>query len=78
MHTKTKELLLEALVDIELRKEDFDLHSLRSGGVTLAANKREKDRLFKRHGTRKSENLKDEYFEDNLESLLVVTKTLGL
>lgn len=29
----------EAFVDIGLRKEDFGLHSLRSNGVTLAANK---------------------------------------
>lgn len=68
----------EAFVDIGLRKEDFGLHSLRSNGVTLATKKGLKDRLFKRYGIWKSENAKDRYIHDNLESLLVVTKSLGL
>ena len=51
--------MLEALVDIGLRKEDFDLHSILPGRW-------------------KSENVKNGYIEDNLESLLVVTKSLGL
>ena len=62
----------EALVNITLIKEDFGLHSLRSGGATLAANKSVKDCLFKRHAEWKSDNVKDEYIDDNLESLLVV------
>ena len=41
-------LFLQALVDIRLRKEDFGLHSLRSGGAILAANEGVRDRLFKR------------------------------
>ena len=45
---------------------------------TLAANKGVKDRLYKRNSSCKSENVKDGYIEDNLESLLVVTKSLGL
>ena len=35
LYTRTRELLLEVLVDIRLKKEDFGLHSLLSGGVTL-------------------------------------------
>ena len=37
---RTSELLLEALVDIDLGKEDFGLYSIRSGGATLIANKK--------------------------------------
>ena len=44
-YTRTGELLLEALVDIGLGKKDFGLHSLHSGGATLAANKGVKDHL---------------------------------
>ena len=69
--------MLEALVDIGLRKEDLG-YSLRSGGAILAANKGVKDRLFKTQGRWNSENVKDGYMEDNLESLLVVTNSLGL
>ena len=72
-YRRTGELLLEALIDI-----DFGLYSLRSGGATLIANKGVKNRLFKRHDRWKLENVKDGYIEDNLESVLVVTKSLGL
>ena len=78
MYTRTRDLLLKALVDIGLRKEDFGLHSLFSGGVILAANKGVKDRLFKRHNKWKSENVNNGYIEDNLEPLPVVTTSLGL
>lgn len=48
--------MLEAFVDIGLRKEDFGLHSLRSNGVTLAANKGLKDRLvYGNQKTRKTD-----------------------
>ena len=70
--------MLEALVDIGLRKEDFGLHNLGPSGMTLAANKGVEDCLLKINGRWKSENVKDGYIEDNLESLLVVTKSLGL
>ena len=49
-YTSTRKLLLESLVNIWLRKEGFGLHSIRIGGAKLAANKRVKDILFKRHG----------------------------
>ena len=76
-YARTRVFLLAALVDIWLRKEGFGLHSLRSSGVTLVAYKGEKDRLFKRYGRWKSENVKDGYIGDNLESLLVI-KSSGL
>ena len=57
---------------------DFSPHSLRSGGATAAANAKVPDRLFKRHGRWKSENAKDGYVKDSLESRLQVSKSLGL
>ena len=76
-YTKTRVLLVEALVDIWIRKNDFGLPSLHSSRVTLVAYKGVKDRLFKRYCRWKSENVKDGYIEDNLESLLVI-KSSGL
>lgn len=38
-HARTGELLLDALVDIRLKKIDFELNSLPSEGTTLIANK---------------------------------------
>ena len=54
------------------------LHSLRAGGATAAANNGIPDRLFKRHGRWSSETAKDGYVKDNLDSLLSVSKNLGI
>ena len=54
----------------------YGLHSLRSGGASLATYSGVSDRLFKRHGRWKSDKAKDGYIEDSLESLLSVTKNL--
>ena len=54
------------------------VHSLRSGGATAAANAGVKDRMFKRHGRWVSENTKDGYVKDNLDSMLSVSKSLGI
>ena len=51
---------------------------MRSGGATAAANAKVLDRIFKRHGHWKSENAKDGYVKDSLESRLVVSKNIGL
>ena len=68
-------------------KEAFDgitgtssigLHSLRAGGATAAANVGVPDRRFKRQGRWSSESAKDGYIEDNLNSLLSVSKSLGI
>ena len=56
----------------------YGLHSLRSGGATRAANFRITDRLFKRHGRWRSENAKDGYVKDALQSRLSVSQCLGL
>ena len=56
----------------------FELHSLRSGGATQAANNNVSDRLFKAHGRWRSENAKDGYVQDSLTAKLSVYKNLGL
>ena len=75
-YTRTREIVLEAFVRLGYPKEKFGLHSLRSGGATAAANAGVKDCLFKRHGRWKSENAKDGYVKDKLESLLLVSRSL--
>ena len=77
-YTTARETFLAAVVKLGLRKEDFGLHSLRSGGETAAANAGDPDRLFKRHGRWKSETVKDGYVQDDISSLLVVSQCLGL
>ena len=45
------------------------------GGATAAANAGIRDRMFKRRGLWASENAKDGYVEDNLDSMLSVSKS---
>lgn len=56
----------------------ISLHSLRSGGASAAANAGIPDRLFKRHGRWSSETAKDIYVKDNMDSLLSVSRSLGI
>ena len=59
----------------------YDLHSLRSGGITAAVrNSRTSipERLFKIHGRWRSDSAKDMYVAESLENRLHVTKYLGL
>jgi len=77
-YTRFSELLKQKLKDLGLPPVDFSPHSLRSGGATAAAGAGVPDRIFKRHGRWKSENAKDGYVKDSLESRLSVTKNLGL
>jgi len=54
------------------------LHSLRSGGATVAANSNVNDRCWKRHGRWASDNSKDRYVKDSTANKLAVTKALRL
>jgi len=56
----------------------FGLHSLRSGGATMAANSGVRDRVFQRHGRWKSAQSKDMYVDDDRDQRLSVSKFLGL
>jgi len=77
-YTTVRDNILKLLNSIGLNQKLYGLHSLRSGGATAAANLGVPDRLFKKHGRWKSENVKDGYVHENLQSLLSVTNNLGL
>ena len=75
---RAREVVRSALASLGLNMSDYGLHSLRSGGATSACNFGISDSLFKEHGRWKSENAKDGYVCENLETKLSVTKSLGL
>ena len=53
----------------------YSLRSRGGGGATAAANAGIRDRMFKRRGLWVSENAKDGYIKDNLNSMLSVSKS---
>ena len=67
-YTTVRDILLTNLKNIGLGKTQFDLHSLRSGGATAAANFRTNDRLFQKHERWKSENVKNGYVNEKLRA----------
>ena len=78
-YTKAQEIVLSAFESIGLNKKSFGLHSLRAGGAPAAAHTNIDDRLFKRPGLWKSDEAKDGYVKDIVESLLLsVSKSLGI
>ena len=76
-YSRAREIVKDAFKDIT-DVSCISLHSLRAGGATAAANAGIADRLFKRHGRWQSENAKDGYVKDNVQSLLSVSKSLGI
>jgi len=77
-YTKIREDIQEVLTNIGLKSSMYGLHSLRSGGASAAANFGVKDRLIKKHGRWKSENIKDMYISEDLPQVLGISKNLGL
>ena len=77
-YTICRDVLLKKIADVGLDPKSFSWHSFRSGGASAAANGGIPDRMFKRHGRWRSENAKDGYVADSLESRLAVSKSLGL
>ena len=77
-YTRVRELVLQKLTALGLDPKQFGLHSLRSGGASAAANAGVPDRLFKRHGRWHSENAKEGYVKDTMESRLSVSRDMGL
>ena len=76
-YTCLRKLYKKKVGDLGLPPSNFGLHSLRAGGATAAANAKVPDRLFKRHGHWKSENAKDGYVKDHVQSRLEVSRSLG-
>ena len=77
-YTAVREAVLAKLEAIGLDRREYGLHSLRAGGATSAANAGVPDRMFKRHGRWRSENAKDGYVKDSLDSRLQVSRKIGL
>ena len=67
-----------ALTAVGLDKSKDCLHSLRSGGVTAAANNKVPDRLLQVHGRWASDKSKDGYIEDSLYNRLFVSRNLSI
>ena len=77
-YSRIRENLLDVCEKIGLNVSKYGTHSLRSGGVSAAANLGVKDRLLKKHGRWQTEGVKDRYITEDLNNLLVVSNTLGL
>ncbi|XP_071105314.1 integrase/recombinase xerD homolog [Haliotis cracherodii] len=77
-YTRLRELFIEAFKPYVPDIKCYGLHSLRSGGATLAANRGIPDRMFKRHGRWRSESAKDGYVKDSIENRLKVSLSMGL
>ena len=78
-YTTLRELFKKKqLSELGYPSEQFGLHSLRSGGATAAATAGVPGRLFKKHVRWKSENAKDGYVEDSLDSWFSVSRQKGL
>jgi integrase len=77
-YTRARGILLSALKAVGLDKRQFGLHSLRSGGATVAAAVGIDDILFKKHGCWKSDKAKDGNVNENIHVRLSVSKNLGI
>lgn len=76
-YTRAKETLINRLREVA-GNLNLGLHSLRSGGVTAAANAGVNGRCLKRHGRWRADSSKDGYVADSLDRRLEVSKHLGL
>ncbi|XP_071111511.1 uncharacterized protein [Haliotis cracherodii] len=77
-YTRLRELFIEAFKPYVPDIKCYGLHSLRSGGATVAANRYIPDRMFKRHGRWRSKSAKDGSVKDSIENRLKVSLSLGL
>ena len=75
-YSRAKELLRKELKREGLDSSLFGIHSLRSGGASVAAALGVPDRLFQRHGGWRSEKARNNYVEESLDSLLLVSQSI--
>ena len=76
-YTRAKECIVSLFKSVD-QNLNVGLHSLRSGGVSTAANNEINDRCLKRHGRWKTDFAKDGYIDDNQHKRLKVSQSLGL
>ena len=72
-----RDILLTNLKKKGLLKTEFGVYSLRSEEAMTATNFVINDRSFQKHKKWKSENDKNGHFNENLRTLLSVSKNLG-
>ena len=75
---QVRETVLKEIAGIGLDRKMFGTHSLRRGGATHACRAGISDRLFKKHGRWRSENAKDGYVSEDLDTKLSVSRSLGI
>ena len=71
-YTRLREIIKETISSIGLDPKQYSTHSLRSGGALFMATSQGNNKL---QGRWKSDNSKDMYVQDSLESRLTLTKT---
>ena len=77
-YSRALELVRLLLKDIGLDAQKYGLHSMRSGGASLAAALGVPDRLIMRQGGWKSISSKNRYIKESLPSLLSVSRMFKL
>ena len=77
-YSTARDNVLQVIAAIGLNPKDFGLHSLRSGGASAAANLGVKDRLIMKHGRWKTEGVKNRYISEDLDNLLLVSRSIGI
>ena len=80
-YSRSREIFKKALVALGLDAKEYGLHSLRSGGLTSVVHNSDNtipERLLKLHGRWKTDNAKDMYVQESVNSRLKVSSYLGL
>lgn len=57
---------------------NIGIHSLRSGGATVAGSSNVDEKCLKRHGRWKSDSAKDGYIVNSIDKRFLVSKSLNL
>ena len=77
-YSRALELLRKVLQAIHLGDKMYGLHSMRSGGASLAAALGVPDRLIMRQGSWRSVSSKNRYIRESKASLLEVSRAFNL
>ena len=77
-YSRIREIFKGYISEITTARENFGLHSLRSGGASAAANNGISDRLISKQGRSSSEKARKGYIKDSVYKRLTVSNTLGL
>ena len=77
-YTTMREAFLKFIEKIGLDKKKYGLHSLRSGGTSLAASNGVPDRLIKRQGRWKTEVAKNMYIKESKVNKLLASSNINL